>query len=238
MRERTIEPEWLDALPAADQAALRSRRDLQRLNAWMLQSAIMARLLQRTMNGNRPRVIIDLGAGDGTFMLKVAERLAPVWSDVRLLMVDRNPTTNDDTRTRFLNIGWCVAPVSADVFAFLEQASPASADIIVANLFLHHLQPQALIRLFSLIARITSCFIACEPRRSAIALAASRSVGLIGCNAVTRHDAPASVRAGFRNKELSTLWPTIGWRLEERAARPFTHCFAARRYETGDHAPV
>ena len=238
MRERTIEPEWLDALPADDPAALRSRCDLKRLNAWMLQPTIMARLLQRTMNGNRPRVIIDLGAGDGAFILKVAERLAPVWSDVRLLMVDCNAVTNNDTRTRFLNIGWRVAPVSADVFAFLEQAPPVSADLIVANLFLHHLQPQPLMQLFSLIARMTSCFIACEPRRSAFALTASRSVGLIGCNAVTRHDAPASVRAGFRNKELSALWPAIGWRLEERAARPFTHCFAARRHESVGHAPV
>ena len=238
MRLRTIEPEWLDAMPAQDPAAMQSRRDLKRLNAWMLQPTIMARLLQRTMNGNRRRVIIDLGAGDGAFMLKVAERLAPKWSDVGLLLVDRNAITSEHTRARFLNIGWSVAPVSADVFTFLEQASPASADVIVANLFLHHLQPQALIRLFSLIARITSCFIACEPRRSAIALAASRSVGLIGCNAVTRHDAPASVRAGFRNEELSTLWPAVGWRLEERAARPFTHCFAARRHESVGHAPV
>jgi len=58
----------------------------------------------------------------------------------------------------------------------------------------------------------------------------SRAVGLIGCNRVTRHDAPASVRAGFTGRELSQLWPEPeSWLLEERAAGPFSHLFVAQR---------
>ena len=38
---------------------------------------------------------------------------------------------------------------------------------------------------------------------------------------MTRHDAVVSVRAGFRDGELSALWPhEPGWKLDEGAARP------------------
>jgi hypothetical protein len=47
---------------------------------------------------------------------------------------------------------------------------------------------------------------------------------------VTRHDAAISVRAGFRDRELSELWPDqAGWRLSEAPAPPFGHLFVARR---------
>jgi hypothetical protein len=52
----------------------------------------------------------------------------------------------------------------------------------------------------------------------------------IGCNDVSRHDAVASVRAGFSGRELSRLWPERdGWTLHEAPAWPFTHAFAALR---------
>ncbi|HMJ90456.1 MAG TPA: hypothetical protein VK530_11595, partial [Candidatus Acidoferrum sp.] len=82
----------------------------------------------------------------------------------------------------------------------------------------------------ALVAARTNLFVACEPRRSALALAASRSVALVGCGPVTRHDAVVSVRAGFRSSELSALWPETGtWRLIERRAGLFSHLFVARK---------
>ena len=52
----------------------------------------------------------------------------------------------------------------------------------------------------------------------------------IGANEITRHDAVASVRAGFRGQELSALWPEPDrWRLQEWAASPLSHCFVAVR---------
>jgi hypothetical protein len=51
----------------------------------------------------------------------------------------------------------------------------------------------------------------------------------LACNDVTRHDAVASVRAGFSGRELSRLWPGEGWRLQEGGTLPFTHALSARR---------
>ena len=103
-------------------------------------------------------------------------------------------------------------------------------DVMLANLFLHHFKDEPLRALLQLAADRTALFLACEPRRSPLALAASCMLGCIGCNAVTRCDAVASVHAGFEGAELSALWPTQnGWRLSERNAGMFSHCFVARR---------
>src|SRR5215813_10761231 len=75
---RRVEPEWLDQLSADDPRAQGSRRDLRRVNTWMRQTAIMAALLRRHGPQHRPRRLLEIGAGDGTFMLRVARAVAPV----------------------------------------------------------------------------------------------------------------------------------------------------------------
>ena len=103
-------------------------------------------------------------------------------------------------------------------------------DAVIGSSILHHLDEPSLERLFALAAERSHTLAACEPRRSAFALAASRLLWFIGCNDVTRHDAVVSVRAGFRGDELSRLWPrSAGWQLTERTALPFSHLFVARR---------
>lgn len=171
-----------------------------------------------------PRSIADLGGGDGRFILGVARRLAKRWPGVQVLIVDQQDIVTPETRAGFEALGWLCEVRCGDVF----EALPA-ADIITANLFLHHFDDAALSQLLAAVAEHTGCFVACEPRRSRFALLASRLVGLLGCNAVTRHDAVVSVQAGFTGRELSRLWPQDGWRRTERAAFLFTHLFTARR---------
>ena len=226
---RCVEPEWLDELPADDPRAIRSRRDLSRVNAWMLQTGIMARLLAKHRGGEPPRAIVELGAGDGSFMLGIARRMASRWPGVTVVSVDRQNIVSDQTRQAFRAVGWKIETVTADIFDFFKQRT-RDADIVTANLFLHHFSRDELARLLAGASALAPLFVACEPRRSPLALAASHLLIAIGCNDVSRHDAVVSVRAGFSGHELSQLWPaTGGWTLHEHAAMPFTHCFAARR---------
>ena len=226
--QRSIVPELLDHLPASDPGALRSRRDLVRVNLLMGHAAIMARSLLR--GADRPRVLVDIGAGDGSFMLRVARRLAPRWPDCRLILLDRQNIVSEKTRAAFAAVAWKIETVAADVFDFLAAADCPNADAVTANLFLHHFDDEPLARLLSLIAQRTPLFAACEPRRDAVASAGSRLLWAIGCNHVTLHDAAASVRAGFRGQELTSLWPRAnGWDLQERAAGLFSHSFTARQ---------
>lgn len=221
---RRLEPEILDELPAADPRARASRRDLKRINAFMRQPRIMARALSSFA---APRRMADLGSGDGAFMLAVARRLARHWPDVTLTLVDRQDIVAAQTRSGIEALGWRCETVAADVFDYLSRSN--AVDIVTANLFLHHFDPPALKRLLASIAAAARGFVACEPRRSPLALLGSRLVFVLGANDVSRHDAVASVRAGFAGNELSAAWPADGWRLRETAAPPFTHLFAAGR---------
>jgi hypothetical protein len=228
---RVMEPEWLDELPAGDSRAIRSRHDLKRINAFMLQTVTMARLLTRSCL-IPPQRIIELGSGDGTFMLGVARRLASIWPAVRVVLLDRQDIVSDETRACFRGLGWQTETVSADVFDFLVAQKPGAADIVTANLFLHHFSASALSKLFSDVMPLAPLFVACEPRRSPLALFASHMVLAIGCNDVSRHDAVVSVRAGFSGHELSQLWPAdVDWTLQERLALPFTQSFVARQVD-------
>lgn len=226
LQERRVEAELLDELPPDDPQAIGSRRDLQRLNRMMGHAGILARLLAPSKCA--PRTLVELGAGDGTFLLRVARRLR--WRDVRVTLVDRQPLLSAGTRDGFRQIGWTVGAVEADVFDWLRNARPGAAEIIVANLFLHHFTTGKLANLLALAAARARLFAACEPRRGGLALTAARMLNLIGCNAVTQHDAVVSVRAGFAGRELSTLWPSgSDWRMSERPAGLFSHGFCATR---------
>jgi 2-polyprenyl-3-methyl-5-hydroxy-6-metoxy-1,4-benzoquinol methylase len=223
---RSLEPEWLDELPPQDRRAARSRADLRRINSLMGNARFVARALAEFLPPGQPARIADIGGGDGSFMLQVARTLRRTGMQVAL--VDRAPSIANSTRESLRALKWRVdiAPQDAVDFLCAEQRF----DVIVANLFLHHLREDRLERLLACAARATSLFIACEPQRSRLALVGSRLVGLLGANDVTRHDAVVSVCAGFRDRELSLAWPRIpGWRLIERRAGPFTHLFVAVR---------
>jgi hypothetical protein len=227
---RSVEPELLDQMPADDRRAVRARRDLKRLNAVILQTGIMAPILARQWARAAPRTIVDLGSGDGTFMLSVARRLATRWRGVSVTLLDRQSIVSPQTRDAFAALGWKAQSVAADVLDHLGQIKSPGVDIITTNLFLHHFERDQLARLLALMAQSAQLVVACEPRRNKFALRASRLSWTIGCNEVSLHDAIVSVRAGFSGKELSALWPGQDrFELQEYAARLFTHCFVARR---------
>jgi len=227
--QRTLQTELLDILPADDPEAKASRRDLRLVNRLMFNAALAARKLKADYPArSRPHRILDLGAGDGTWMLALAARLARDWPAVEVTLLDRQNLLADTTQENFARLGWKAVPATADVFDYLS-TSPEQRDIVVANLFLHHFEGKALSRLLLLVAGMTDFFIAVEPRRAHLALTMSHFLGAIGCNRVTRHDAIASVRAGFAGDELSQSWPRRQeWQLKEEPAWPFSHCFVAR----------
>jgi Methyltransferase domain len=233
---RIVEPELADHIPGDDPRARRFRRDLNRLNAFAMTDRVMARALLKHCGDVVPREVVDLGAGDGTFMLRVAERLAPKWPDVTVKLVDQQDIVSAQVRGRFAELHWNVQTIAADVFEFLQRM-PSNVDIITANGFLHHFTAEHLTRLFGLAAGRTKLFVATEPRRTHFAREASRFVWLLGCGDVIRRDAVASIRAGFVGKEMSASWPIgDGWKIEERETGPFSHIFIARHESRRSHA--
>ena len=232
MQQRSVEPETLDALAADDPRAVRSRGDLRRIHVAMGTTGLLARALRGAMPPRRPLRLLELGAGDGRQMLAVAARLAAEWPAVELTLLDRQPAVGAATLAAFARLGWTARTRVADVFDWVERPADGRWDVIVATLFLHHFTDAPLARLLAAVAGRCDVFLACEPRRGWLPLLASRLVGLLGANAVTREDAVLSVRAGFRGAELAARWPAAapGWRLDERAAGFFSHRFLAVRH--------
>jgi hypothetical protein len=217
-----LTPEILDSLGPGDPRAVSARHDLVRINAVMRQSAIMADALA---GAPAPELLADLGGGDGRFLLGVARRLAKRWPGVRAVILDQHDFVSAETRAGFAALGWHCDVLRGDIFEVLPRINP---DIVTANLFLHHLDETALVRLLGGIAARAKAFVACEPRRGRFALLGARLVGILGANEITRHDAVVSVRAGFQGRDLSALWPQTGrWHLSENSVLPFTHVFRA-----------
>jgi SAM-dependent methyltransferase len=224
---RIIQPEILDELPVDDPRAIQSRRDLRKVNTFMGHPGMVTRALHAAPSS--PRLLVEIGAGDGTFLLKVAKRVRQP-ARVRAILVDRRPSMSAATRAKFADAGWDVDSCQSDVFEWLCRSHPETADVTVANLFLHHFRESELVNLLNLAAQQTRRFVACEPRRSRTALAGVQLLRLLGCNEVTLHDGDLSVRAGFRDRELGALWPRDpAWRLTEQQRGLFTHAFVAAR---------
>ena len=227
-RHRILEPELLDDLDPDDPLARQARRDLARCNFLMGQAWLFRRLLLALPWPRAPRCLVDLGSGDALFTFGLARALAPHWPKVTIFLVDRRPAITPATLAAFKTIGWQAHTVQADAIAHVRDMPPA--DLVLTNRFLHHLPEADLQQLFAAAAAKAPAFAACEPRRSALALSGSRLLPLIGCGPVARKDAVISVRAGFRDGELSRLWPQLpGWSLEERSAGLFSHAFCAWR---------
>ena len=230
--ERIVLPELLDALPPRDQSALRSRRDLRRINAWMRHPRIMTRLLQKYLLDQDARHIVELGAGDGHFLLSVAGRLRGQWPGAEVTLVDRLDALDPQMRGQFNRLGWQVQVEIADAFDWLRQTSPRAMTALVSNLFFHQFQTAQLAELLRLTANSSRLVIALEPRRSWLPRLCGRMLWVIGCGPVTRHDGLISVHAGFAGSELSALWPDKeNWELVERPAGLFSHLFIAQRKE-------
>jgi hypothetical protein len=274
---RTLHPELLDDLSPNDPGAVGSRRDLRRLNTIMGHAGIIARSLKKIFVKRPPASIVEIGAGEGHLLLRVAKRMHSLrWIEsqdnhqsenvtqfhplpkgegrgegegrsitttvsnpqvhaalttpaVDVLFIDRQNLLTDDAKIEFAILNWRVRSIEADIFDWLSDPS-TKTDVVLANLVLHHFTDAQLTLLFAEAAEKAGAFVAVEPRRSQWPLFCARLLGLIGCNAITRHDAPVSVRAGFTGRELSALWPrNSDWELTECRAGLFSHLFVARR---------
>jgi len=233
---RTVSRETLDVLAASDPRALRSRRDLRRVNRVMGTCGILIRGIQ-SITGPRsrdqPLRVLELGAGDGSLMLCIAQQLSGSWSAVDLTLLDRLALVDADTSVAFAGLGWSAQTLRVDALdwaaAPLPPHLPPRWDVIVTNLFLHHFDDLLLPELLSAIAARCNLFVACEPRRAPLALIGSHLIGALGASKVTREDAVLSVHAGFRDSELSIVWPgdPDSWQLQEHAAGLFSHFFRA-----------
>jgi len=183
--ERVITPEILDSLDHRDPRAVRSRRDLAIIDAFMGNSRWISRTVTRSPYARQG--VVELGAGTG----HLCDRLHRALPECRITGLDfipRPPSLSP-------GIDW----LAGDFFDTLDSAR---GGVAVGSLVLHHFSAHVLRELGHRLNRFDSLVFA-EPLRSRLPLAAAALVSpLVGD--VTRHDMPASIRAGFLHGELAS----------------------------------
>lgn len=187
MKARSVLPEILDHLPADDPKAVRSRRDLRRINFLMGNERWVLRTIQNFPDA-AARGIVEIGAGDGALISK----LAALFPTVELTACDLAP------RPAALNprVQWQQGDLLSD-------RHDLSGGVLIANLFLHHFEGDSLRTLGTLYQEF-EVVIFCEPDRAMIPHLLGASIWP-WVNRVTRHDMHVSINAGFTKGELPAL---------------------------------
>lgn len=231
IRNRRVCPEALDELSPQDPGAQRSRRDLRRIHRAMLSLRILKHAWSRLRLIAPPTRIIELGAGDGTLLLRLARELPSQGVQTDLSLLDRQKVVGAETINQFRSVGWQVKVVCEDALQWANTPNAESYDLCIATLFLHHFRDPELALLLKGVASRSRAFIAIEPHRGTLATLGSHLIGVLGVNVITREDAVKSVAAGFASAEITAAWPgrADSWWIREFRALPFSQCFLAAR---------
>ena len=188
---RVLVPELLDSLPADDPDAVASRRDLRFLNAVMGNFRWMEKQLASCDRAGA--MIVEIGAGEGELARRVCTGIPGIAR--RYHALDLAPQPAD----------WPAGATwhQADVWSEAGTALLCRANILVANLVLHHFDNASLRRLGSLLVNC-QVILACEPCRRERHVWQGRLLFPF-LNKVTRHDMVVSIRAGFQGTELADV---------------------------------
>ena len=135
---RCVCPEALDDLAPGDPKALRSRRDLRRVHRAMRSVSALNHALSRLRLAAHPKSILELGAGDGSLLLRLAAAVRPRWPGVKLTLLDRQHIVSSETVESYRRHGWEVTTVCEDALIWARQSAHQHYDLTVATLFLHH----------------------------------------------------------------------------------------------------
>ncbi|BDS05194.1 hypothetical protein NT6N_02340 [Oceaniferula spumae] len=132
--------------------------------------------------------VVELGAGDGRLCNKV-KTLLPTCEVTAVDLIPKPETVRSD-------IVWQQASI-------FEYDGFDRDTVVVANLFIHHLDDKELKLLGARLAQVRAVVLA-EPHRKKTAELMGRLLFPL-VNQVTRHDMITSIRAGFVKEEISKL---------------------------------
>ena len=205
--------EVLDGAVAAPERAA-SLADIDRLNSWFGGYALSLRAIRRLaaqVPRDRPLRIIDVGGGTAAFAVRVAEWGRRSGRAVRVVVVDRDPTTLRLAREAVRAYPEIVL-VRGDAAAL--PCRERAADIVTTALTLHHLEPaQAAVGLREMAATARIAVVVNDLLRRRLSLGLVwLATRLLGCHPISRHDGPLSVRRSYSREELQALAEKAGAR--------------------------
>lgn len=205
------------ALELADRGLARAELarlldDLDRLNGWFGGYALTLRHILRvtgTLPPGRRLIVVDIGGGRGDFAVRVVRWARDRGRAVRVVVLDRDADAMALARDRCAAYPEIVR-VQGDATALPFR--PASVDVIVSSLTLHHLEPEgAVTSLAEMGAAARAGLIVNDLLRSRMSLVLVWLVTrLLTRHPFARHDGPLSVRRAYSEGELRVLGEKAG----------------------------
>src|ERR1700676_4046711 len=194
---RVILPELLDDEEGRDKQA--SLGDLVRIGRYLGGHRVLRGLMRRLTARDEEFSILDVGSasGDSAGIIRSVREGARV--------------TSFDYRMEHL-AGAPYPKAAGDAFHLPFRGR--SFDFVLCSLFLHHFQNDAIVELlqsFGVVARRSVLVIDLE-RGPGTYYFMAMSQWLFHWNRITMHDAPASVEAAFKKRELESLARQAGFR--------------------------
>lgn len=217
MRDRALLDERLESLDVDRDLMARSLSQVSAVNRWLGGDRGLRRGLAPILEGRSRITILDVGAGDGTTLARLARWVRRRGLEVSAVGLDLHPVSCATARARVGRPGSrrdgtaAVAIVRADGLALPFPDS--SFDAVVSSLTLHHFDDAGAIDALREMSRVASKrVVLSDLRRSrpshlgARLLAATVWRG----NPYTRHDGPVSVLRAFLPGELASLARSAG----------------------------
>jgi 2-polyprenyl-3-methyl-5-hydroxy-6-metoxy-1,4-benzoquinol methylase len=220
LRQRSNAPEIMDDAAQDFRAFSSALRDLERINRMSLAYRPTLRwldgLARRT--GARRLSVLDVGAGGGDMLARVAAWGARRGVALELAALDRSPHAAAHARARHpgLPVRW----ITADLFA-LDQAE--RFDAVICGLFAHHLEDATLVRFLRwLQARARQGWLISDLHRHPLPWATVwAGVRLLRMDPMVVHDSTVSIARGFSRTDWVELIERAGVQAELRWAFPF-----------------
>jgi len=204
---RRHDPELMDRPDNAPSDLEKTLDDIRSVNRYLRGSKILVNAVRPYLRKLRPGEtlsVLDIGTGGGDLPRDLAAHARRVGRAVRVVAVDRDPVTIAYAQRITAGIAE-IDVVRAD--AFHLPFPPASFDLVVASMFLHHFTHDEAVTLISGFRRIARRGVLINDlRRHWVSWA---FIGLAG--RLTRrhpmfvHDAPLSVLRGFTDDELHAI---------------------------------
>jgi ubiquinone/menaquinone biosynthesis C-methylase UbiE len=187
---RVLQPELLESADAT--LADRNLRDIARINRWFGGHRALLRVLKDLAPPQKPFSVLDVGAGSGDMGQCIRSR----FPNATVVSLDH----------RAFHLRDAAGPrVAAD--AFQLPFLPNSFDFVLCSSVLHHFPSGQVIELIAELRGFArKALVVLDLERHRLAYHFLPMTGkLFSWSALTLHDGPVSVAAGFRSNELARL---------------------------------
>ena len=201
---RVDEPEIIDGLTLTADDVARSMGDVAKTNRLFggTQTILTetARLLRTVPRGSHIRVL-DIATGSADIPRALAGWALKRGIDLDIVAIDNHPAMLDLARRS------ASPPHLVQADALHLPFAPRSFDIALCALAFHHIGFDSSVQLLkSMNALTTRGFVVTDLRRDAISLlGVQTSLKLLGCDKITQHDGPASVRRSWNTHEFKKM---------------------------------